>query len=1405
LIFQAYCAQTRDQISFAEQIHLIKRFNEERDCLEEGTSFPRYTFKSHTMISNLVLGEAFNMLKNVPRKKSLMRSICMLLAVTMVVSMLVFNVSGYEDGNVASAITLPSGITAVPRGKISDLDTSNFTFSNTPDAIGGPSANTIANIFLNTPNNDGRIWTDKSVNAAQAFIYDSSGGVVEKVIAQPNEFLVTLSALSQSINTSEIIVEPSDTVFVIDVSGSMVTNSVPGDGRSRIAVVIDALNDAIVMLMGANPNNRISVVIYGGQSVSGQNQAKVYPVLTLGRYEIAGPIFSVSGSNVTVNSAVTNPLQRTFVAEGGTPTQLGIRRGADVLLGVPRGLAGGTGTQFDSGTADPANPGNNIIVTRKPNIILMTDGEPTYAWLDHTMSNFANFQGVTTSANMYDVGNGSAGDMGLTTLTVLTASYMKQLVRDWYYPTTSGTPGYSPDNATKSVGFYTLGLGVNTAIANAMLSPYGTSSGGAPNASLVTQVYPPTGTGQITYTMLNALNNFVNPAPPSSPPPPFNTGPFPYLNRGSSSARTLSPGIANANPNGFVASCSYDTMSFTAMDKQGLDDAFSQITQQIVTQGNYSTNVVNDSQYEGYLVFSDVIGEYMEFGEFVGLWYNNIQNDGTSFKDAVAPSGTSAITTAFIAELPKFLDNIDSTIAQNIVTSSRLGGELNRGVNGNKVVYYADQNRDFVGYVYDPITGALNTPPATAYAKVELYVVEGPALNALDGSSADLMLLVFQVVNVIQAGDFVNLFANPNTPYDLVSPLLPGDQIVRWYIPAALIPMRYVERVLNPDDTPQKDDFGYDVVQVSEAVPLRMIYSVVPDVAAIGGTKTSPPYRLTAQYMNVNKSPSPNGYYFYTNRWRGMDGFVQRTPASSPLRNDLANMSQSFFQPSNTNEFYKRVLTDSTFVKEPNVTGPTGTSPWQTRYTSFTYNPTTRVQMLGNNGRIELISQVPLYIEKYFNFAATGLTIEDLSLLTFTVIGLDDSDPAVGKEIFRAVIDFNDTTTFELIGTPAPGGYDYKLRVPMQVPPGYYNIYESGGIAFGYPRTTPNSTIYSRIPSPMSPQPPLTLINTYDNIPPTPGLYINKIFHGLSPADVYASLPNTFRIDLEFLNGTTWEVVESMGKSDFVPPPPYTPPPPATAFGYYIDGTSLSDGMYRIVEYFTDIGGFVLNATIIPSNPFSLTAAELSSPGVMILIDNVYERPTFSMDLTKIIRPSPLQLVDEYGNTVTRPPVDLAIKVEKTGTEDDPSGFLATYRYQDLIVNGSPVTIQIPNLRPGNYKVTELGTSVAGFNEPRVSLSLNDTSVTLVQTPTPPQPPPYTYSYTFLLDGNRVENNFSLEFTNRYEPSDPPPPPIEPPPPTPPPAPQTGVDRNIFIPIIMLSFGFLWIGGAEVYRRKAKK
>ena len=78
-------------------------------------------------------------------------------------------------------------------------------------------------IVENTTQNIGRIWTDKSVYNSNVTLPGIGEGGQEISITKPetSDFMVGLSALSSTSNTSVITSIPLDIVLVLDVSGSM--------------------------------------------------------------------------------------------------------------------------------------------------------------------------------------------------------------------------------------------------------------------------------------------------------------------------------------------------------------------------------------------------------------------------------------------------------------------------------------------------------------------------------------------------------------------------------------------------------------------------------------------------------------------------------------------------------------------------------------------------------------------------------------------------------------------------------------------------------------------------------------------------------------------------------------------------------------------------------------------------------------------------------------------------------------------------------------------------------------------------------------------------------------------------------------------------------------------------------
>ncbi|MCL2278400.1 MAG: VWA domain-containing protein [Oscillospiraceae bacterium] len=1278
--------------------------------------------------------------------------ISMVLALTMVCSVFLFVLESPDEASAIGFTTLQTGGLPIREGinirsKVSDVDTSNIIFINPPQiSVGG------GNVFLNSTANDGRIWTDKSVNANKAFIYDGLGGTVDSIIAQPDELLVTLSALSQTINIRDIIVEPSDTVFVIDVSGSMHVNSVPGDGRSRIEVLIDALNDAIQMLMDADPNNRVALVVYGGRAVGGQNHARFENVLALGRYNSGAggrfftanmsPSIPVVNVNATAQTGTAAPIVSSFTVDGGTPTQLGIRLGAQVLLNVPQGQVAG-GTMINLGTSAVPN-----WVTRKPNIVLMTDGEPTYAWLDYRLDGKVGFTGTTYD---YTVGNGSTGDLGLTALTIMTASYVRQLVRDHYYDPSD------PTLASRTIGFYTIGLGVNSVIANAMLNPYGPSASGLPNAQLVTQT-----SGGQTYNMLTILNDFTDGSGANR------TISMPVIAKGASSSNPSRPVQNIVNNNNFVQTCNYSTLSFTAMNSDDLRDAFGQITQQIVSQGNYSTLTGDAEEFSGYVTFSDVLGEYMEFRNFYGVWHNNRKFDGSTFARAVVNNSIVAPSTAeaVLFNILHAHTGINQAQFNALIAGNRASGALSftSATNfSNRISYFADADGVFLASAYDA-GGAPAAPPSGAVIRVDLYGVQGEVLDTIEQNFRDLMYIPFQVITALTDGPIQNMVTGS---YPVISHLLTGDQVIRWYIPAALTPARAVEPVFQADGTPELDPTGRPRINVKKVPPIRVVYSVGPNYDRLN-------YGVNQAYANAFRAPGENSFFFYANRWRGANG-------AAVGANVYGNLSQAFFQPGVLNRYYAGVIDRTQLLKTPNITGPTGTSPWAWAFLSAD-SGATEIQRLGNNGRMTLQIQTRMTITKAFNFTPPpGIPIPDDFMFSVLIFGSvpnpSGGDPIV---VYRRTLLYPRDFT----------GNTAEIYLPVLGPGSSYTISKEGGFLANYSYTRYGLAVAG--PFTADHTMVVNLTNNYLHTPNlTPQIRLRKMFHGLYPDE----RPNTFSITLGLPDGTP----RNLNFTELT----------STA-GVVISGGDLQYGMYTITEFNYDVDGFYHVPGI---RTFTITAADFAllatdSQEILITIHNIYTPippPNYTLDLNKVV-----QGLAGNSELTGNPnvPQGLLFKLEREA--DALPGFVHFITYEEILASDAGLPLE--NLPAGNYTITELGGEADGFTGPAVTVTVTQNGV--AQTPTPNTGTgALDNSFRFTLGGDN-DVNIAFTFTNAYTPIQPLPPPVRPlpdwpgfPDGIPVEAPQTGVERNMILPLAIFALGAILIGGTAlifIRRRKSK-
>jgi len=115
-----------------------------------------------------------------------------------------------------------------------------------------------------------------------------------------------------------------------------------------------------------------------------------------------------------------------------------------------------------------------------------------------------------------------------------------------------------------------------------------------------------------------------------------------------------------------------------------------------------------------------------------------------------------------------------------------------------------------------------------------------------------------------------------------------------------------------------------------------------------------------------------------------------------------------------------------------------------------------------------------------------------------------------------------------------------------------------------------------------------------------------------------------------------------------------------------------------------------------------------------------------------------------------------------------PEGFSQTINKDQAIAG-----VTYRRLPLGQYTVTEVGSTVPGFN---MTFTVNNQTVSL--------------PYTFTIENANAYIGINID--NYYEPIQPP-------------SPQTGVVRNIILPLAVLVFAAGIVIMAEVYRRKAKK
>lgn len=319
----------------------------------------------------------------------------------------------------------------------------NYTLVSDPDSGIPPTDDIVAGGFGDRESN-GRIWTDKSV-----FVNDEGDG-----------FNVDLKVLAQEYVSTEQTTEKqsiaADVLMIFDMTTSM-NNTLPpgGDGEpegTRLQGLVDAANNAIDIITKANTKNRVNIYGYGGTT----RGATLHSILPLGHYESTvatetepGEYLVYSNNKILLSDTLIKdgeayrPGTTSFSEVSGTGTQFGIAASSQQFL------------SYINSETDNSD-------RRKPYVILMTDGEPTWAnrnWWSEDMSVLKSTDRSTTGG-LVDRSTTAAQLQASTSdrnqiisaLTVLTAACWRDRIEDAYN-------NYNNDEL--GVEWFNIGLGVD--------------------------------------------------------------------------------------------------------------------------------------------------------------------------------------------------------------------------------------------------------------------------------------------------------------------------------------------------------------------------------------------------------------------------------------------------------------------------------------------------------------------------------------------------------------------------------------------------------------------------------------------------------------------------------------------------------------------------------------------------------------------------------------------------------------------------------------------------------------------------------------------------------------------------------------------------------------------------------
>lgn len=531
----------------------------------------------------------------------------------------------------------------------------------------------------------GRVWADKSVSAGDSVTFsgvDENGSATTHSLEKKynGDFLVTYSAMATSQEITQLPKIPVDVVFVLDFSGSMnwgqrSQETVAGSdeyarSQSRLQAMVDSLNTTIATLVEDNPDNRIGIAVFNGTASTLLNLTEARNInVPSGNYlQITkfDPYTSTSDKREAEATVHCNINNRDAITAGGTNIQAGMDLGMSMLTG-----------------SDSAYTYEGTTYTRIPNVVLMSDGAPT-SFSSATNATWYREEDEWPSSrqengtlerndnnNRFDVDSDTTTESGswwnsLASDTIigrgdtsnphsadgfmalLTASYKKNQITANYRQKASENKAPNADNAYCRV--YTIGFSTDQQtpamqeMVDVVLNPESTALGANSNVDQVREVS-------------QAWENYRN-----------NRGTIVHgelgNNAGNYAYRVEIPHNDPNNPNSLY----YVDRYFAATNSDELNNAFQQITSAITDSAKIPTETTGGTQtplHDGYITYTDPIGDYMEVKGITGLLFGNttfVVSDQSNIQE----NGATVITYTLNTQTDgKGTDSVESALYSN--------------------------------------------------------------------------------------------------------------------------------------------------------------------------------------------------------------------------------------------------------------------------------------------------------------------------------------------------------------------------------------------------------------------------------------------------------------------------------------------------------------------------------------------------------------------------------------------------------------------------------------------------------------------------------------------------------------------------------------------------------------------